>query len=198
MIAQPRKLDYTFDYFMTLVKDGEKADLIDGVIYMASPDNTDAGKLFVWLISLLHDFAELRDLGEVLGSRIAFRLDETNSPEPDVAFIRKDQVNRIHRGFVDGPPDVAIEIVSPDSVDRDYKTKRNQFETAGVREYWIVDETERKTTFLRLGRNKKYREVKLRKGVFTSTALPGFWIQPEWIWQEPRPRKADVLAWITA
>jgi Uma2 family endonuclease len=198
MIAQPRKIYYTFDDFMTLVKDGEKADLINGVIYMASPDNTDANDLFMWLGGLMHDFAELKDLGKVYGSRVAFRLDDENSPEPDIGFVRKDRLHLVQRGFVDGPPDAAIEIVSPESVERDYEKKRKQFETAGILEYWIVDEIERKTLFLRLGRNKQYREVKPRKGVFTSTAIPGFWFRPQWLWQEPRPRKADVLAWITA
>jgi Uma2 family endonuclease len=198
MIAQPRKIYYTFDDFMTLVKDDEKADLIDGVIYMTSPDNTDASDLFGWLYTLWYDFADLKDLGKVYGLRVAFRLNDENSPEPDIAFVHKSRLHLVQRGFVDGPPDAAIEIVSPDSVERDYEKKRKQFEAAGVLEYWIVDEMERKTTFLRLGRNKKYREVKLRKGVFTSTAFPGFWFRPEWLWQEPRPRKTDVLARITA
>lgn len=38
---------YTFEDFCALIPTGQKADLIDGVIYMASPDNTDA--LFMWL-----------------------------------------------------------------------------------------------------------------------------------------------------
>jgi Uma2 family endonuclease len=198
MIAQPRKIYYTFDDFMTLVKDGEKADLIDGVIYMASPDNTEANKLNMWLGGLLYDFTDLRDLGNVFTSRVAFRLDDENSPEPDIGFVRKERLHLVRRGFVDGPPDAAMEIVSPESVERDYDKKRKQFEAVGVREHWIVDEIERKTTFLRLGKNGKFREVKLRKGVFTSTAIPGFWFRPEWLWQEPRPRKTDVLTWITA
>ena len=40
----------TFEDFCFLVKDGQKADLIDGVIYMASPDNLDANRLSKWLI----------------------------------------------------------------------------------------------------------------------------------------------------
>src|SRR5262249_48495267 len=43
---------FTFDDFCLLVKDGQKADLIDGVIYMASPDNTEAADLNVWLCRL--------------------------------------------------------------------------------------------------------------------------------------------------
>jgi hypothetical protein len=41
-----------------------------------------------------------------------------------------------------------------------------------------------------------YREVKPRKGVLHSQALPGFWLRPGWLWQQPRPKKTLVLAQI--
>ena len=44
---------FTYDDFCSLVHDGQKADLIDGVIYMASPENTDAHELFGWLYTVL-------------------------------------------------------------------------------------------------------------------------------------------------
>src|SRR5437870_821596 len=137
---------YTFEDFCALVKDGQKADLIDGVIYMASPDNTDANKLFMWLGSLMDLFAEAKRLGEVYGSRVAFRLDDTNGPEPDIAFVRKDRLHLVERGGVRGGPDLAVEIVSPESEERDYQKKRKQYEEAGIPEYWIVDEPEQKVT----------------------------------------------------
>ena len=38
---------FTYDDFCALVHDDQKADLIDGVIYMASPENLEANELFV-------------------------------------------------------------------------------------------------------------------------------------------------------
>jgi Uma2 family endonuclease len=188
----------TFDDFCFLVKDGQKADLIDGVIYMASPDNTDANDLFVWLITLFFDFAEWYDLGKVYGSRVAFRVNNINSPEPDIGFVRKKRLHRVKRGHVVGGPDLAVEIVSPDSIDRDYVRKRLLYEKAGVKEYWIVDESEQKVTLLRLDRSGKYREVRPRKGILRSKVLPGFWLRPAWLWEEPRPRKSQVFQQILA
>jgi Uma2 family endonuclease len=198
MASATRVKPCTFDEFSFLVKDGQKADLIDGVIYMASPDNTDANELFVWLLCLLHDFAEVRDLGKVFGSRVAFRINETNSPEPDIAFVSKQRLRVVRRGHVDGPPDLAIEIVSPESVERDYEQKRVQYERAAVREYWIVDELTEKVLLLRLDKKGKYREVRPRKGVLHSAVLAGFWLRPAWFWQKPRPKKTDVLAEVLA
>ncbi len=197
MKLKSRSGTFTFDEFCLRVQDGQKADLIDGVIYMASPDNTDAGDLFVWLIRILADFCDERDLGKVLGSRIAFKLDDRNSPEPDIAIVLKENLNRVERGHVEGAADLAIEIVSPSSVERDYDTKRALYEKFQFPEYWIIDEELEKVTLLRLG-PKGYREVKLRKGVLVSQILPGFWFRPEWVWTQPRPRKTDVLAEILA
>jgi Uma2 family endonuclease len=185
---------YTFEDFCFLIKEDQKADLIDGVIYMSSPDNTDANSLFMWLGGLIHLFAEERELGQEYGSRVAFRLEEYQSPEPDIAFVRTDRLHIVERGFVDGPPDLAIEIVSPDSIERDYVRKREQYRQAGVPEYWIVDELEQRIVLLRRSSSGAYREVKPRKGMLHSKTLPGFWLRPEWLWQEPRPKKKIILA----
>jgi len=184
---------HTFEDFCFLVKDGEKADLIDGVIYMASPDNTDANELNVWLITVMELVAEETDAGKVYASRVALRLDNRNGPEPDIAFVRKARLKLVKRGHIAGPADLAVEIVSPDSIDRDYVLKRHQYERYGVSEYWIVDELTEKVTLLRLTASGEYREIKPRQGELHSKVLPGFWLRPEWLWQRPRPRKLAVL-----
>ncbi len=188
----------TFEDFCELIPEGQKADLIDGVIYMASPENTDANELFVWLLGLMDLFVEALDLGRMYGSRVAFRLDDKHGPEPDIAFVRKARLHLVKRGHVKGPPDLAVEIVSPDSVERDYEKKRAQYEEAGVPEYWIIDEMEETVILLRLGPSGKFREVRPRKGELHSRALPGFWIRPEWLWQNPRPKKTAILAQLIA
>jgi Uma2 family endonuclease len=182
-----------FDDFCLLVKDGEKADLIDGVIYMASPDNTDANDLNGWFLVLMRTYARRKGLGKVYVSRVAFRLDDKNGPEPDIAFVRKVRLHLVKRGRVEGAPDLAVEIVSPDSIERDYGKKRDQYERFGVREYWIVDELKEEVTLLRLQANGRYREVRPKKGVLYSETLPGFYLRPEWCWQDPLPDELQLL-----
>ncbi len=184
---------HTYEDFCVLVNEDQKADLIDGVIYMASPDNTDANELFVWLICLFHDFVEYYDLGKVYGSRVATRFDKKTAPEPDILYVSKKHLHRVKRGGVEGAPDLAVEIVSPESIDRDYNLKRKKYEEAGVLEYWIIDEIEETVTLLSLGTDGKYREVKPKKGEYHSTVLKGFWLRAEWLFHSPRPRKLGAL-----
>ena len=184
---------FTYDDFCALVHDGQKGDLIDGVIYMASPENIEANDLFLWLITVMRLYVRRKKLGKIHGSRVACRLDDRSAPEPDILFVAEKNRDRLHSGGVEGSPDLAIEIVSPESVERDYVKKRRQYQQFGIPEYWIIDEHERKVTLLRLDARGKYREVAPRKGRFHSQALKGFWLDPNWLWQESFPDELDVL-----
>lgn len=196
MKVKARSGQHSFEEFCLLVKEKQKADLIDGVIYMASPDNEEHDELYVWLIRLLGDYTELKDLGKVTGSRRAYKLDERNSPEPDIAFVRQDRLHLSQFGHFEGAPDLAIEIVSPDSAERDYDKKRSLYQRAKVPEYWIIDEELKKVTLLRFDAKDKYREVKVRRGELHSQVLAGFWLRVEWLWQPTRPRKTEALTTI--
>ena len=185
----------SYDEFCALVHAGQKADLIDGIIYMASPENIESFDLFSWLLRLASDFLEARDLGgRLFGSRIAFQLDDENAPEPDLAFVRGERLHLIRKSQILGPPDWALEIVSPESVERDYRKKRKQFERFKVPEYWIIDPIKERVTCLRLSRAGKYEEVRPRHGIIHSTVIEGFCLRLSWLWQRPLPPKNKVLA----
>lgn len=183
----------TFEEFCFLVRDDQKADLIDGVIYMASPENTEANDLYGFLFALMRMFAEERDLGRLYGSRVALRLGRRNGPEPDILLVKKEHLHRVKRGHIAGPADLVMEIVSPDSVERDYETKREQYQRFGIPEYWIVDEELQKVTLLRLGEDKQYYEIPPDNGVYRSAVLEGFWLRPDWLWQDPLPKVSKIL-----
>src|SRR5262249_37076092 len=126
------------------------------------------------------------------------KLDDHNGPEPDILFIPKDQLYRVERGHIQGPATLAMEIVSPDSAERDYVRKKHLYEDDGFEEYWIIDEELEKVTLFRRNARGKFREMKPQKGELHSQAMRGFWLRPAWLWQSPRPRKAEVLRTILA
>jgi len=192
--ATARSGVFTYDDFHAIIHDNQKGDLIDGVIYMASPESLEANDLFGWLYTIMRYYVRKRKLGAVFGSRVACRLDDTNAPEPDILYVAQKNKERLHSGGVEGPPDLAIEIVSPESVERDYDKKRRQYQRFKIPEYWIIDEHERKVTLLRLDGRGKYREIAPRKRIFHSQALEGFWLDPEWLWQDPLPDELEVMA----
>ena len=183
----------TVDQFVELVEDGKKADLLDGMICMASPDSRKAALVNGFLTSLLGLFIEKKRLGEIYGPRSAFRLSDTYAPEPDLAFVPRDRLHLWEGAIFKGAPDLAIEIIAPDSVNRDTVVKREVYERAGVKEYWMVHILDARCTFLRLY-GKKYRDLTPESGsVFRSEEVPGFWLDPAWIFAEERPDGLDCL-----
>ena len=182
----------TFSDFLELIREDQKADLLDGVIYLASPENADHNDLLRWLTVVLDLFIEDRRLGRLTINKVAYRLSDRTAPEPDLAFVAANRLDRIKPGYVDGPPDLAVEIVSPDSVDRDYEEKRRRYEAAGVLEYWIIDPLESTATFL-VREGDAFVERVRREHVYQSRVLEGFELDVRWLWQRPLPATMPVV-----
>lgn len=182
----------TFTEFMELIPEDQKADLLEGVIFMASPENSEHNKLLRWLTMVLGSFIEARGLGELTINKVAYRLSDRSAPEPDLGFVAAQRVDRIKPGYVDGPPDLAVEIVSPDSIDRDYEYKRARYEAGGVGEYWIIDPLERTATFL-VREGERFVERTPRDHVYRSRVLEGLELDVRWLWQRPLPPTMPIV-----
>lgn len=109
-----------------------------------------------------------------------------------MGFVPNESEPTRRRGYIDGPPALAIEIVSPDSVDRDYVQKRAIYEQAGVPEYWILDPDERRATFLVLDQGR-YREVQPTGDMIHSATIPGMALDVRWFWSSQRPDAFQIL-----
>jgi Uma2 family endonuclease len=183
----------TVEEFFCLVPDGQKADLIDGVIYMASPDTRRSDRLGGWIKFLLQGYSVAKGLGEVYGSRFAFALSEFRAPEPDVAFVRTERLSLVEERRMVGGPDIAVEVVSRDSRQRDYGEKKQLYAEAGVTEYWIIDPLQQRVEFHRL-QAARYALIPLEHNrIFRSAVLPGFWLDVEWLLAESLPNEYNTL-----
>lgn len=183
---------YTFAEFLELIPEDQKADLLEGAIYMASPENTEHNDLLAWLVTLLRVYLDHRPFGRLTVNKVAYRLGDRTAPEPDLGIVCTERMDRIRHGYVVGPPDLAVEIVSPDSVHRDYELKRAVYEQHGVREYWIIDPGEKRATFLTLS-GQRFEEDALQDGRWRSLVLPGFALDPNWLWQRPLPPTLPIV-----
>jgi Uma2 family endonuclease len=137
---------YTTDYIYSL-PDGERAELVDGIIYNMSTPSRIHQKLVMELSFELRNYiAKKNGSCEVYPAPFAvfIKSDNINYVEPDISVIC-DPEKLSDRGC-EGAPDFIIEIVSPSSRKMDYSTKNTLYSDAGVREYWIVDPQRERTT----------------------------------------------------
>lgn len=104
----------TFDDFCEIIREDQKADLIDGVIYMASPASLEHEEEFGFIFMVVRGYVRRLGLGSVLGSRAAMKLSELDAPEPDLMFISKDKLARAAGKAVLGAADLVIEIAAVD------------------------------------------------------------------------------------
>ena len=188
-----------YDAYRQLVKDGEKADLIDGVIFMASPDTRLSNNLNGFLYQLIAGFIDARGIdGFVFFSRFSCKISEFRAPEPDVGYVRPERVHLVEERHMLGGPDIAVEIVSRDSRQRDYHEKLALYQGAGVSEYWIVDPAQKQVQFLGLI-NGVYEPLTMEDNrIFRCGVIPDFWLDVDWLLTKPVPGAYQCLEQILA
>ena len=141
---------YTIEDIYNL-PDGERAELIDGQLYMMAPPNRIHQDISMFLSTAIHEYISRKGGGcKVYAAPFAVFLnqDDKNYVEPDISVIC-DKDKLIDKGC-NGAPDLVIEIVSPGSERMDYMIKLFKYRTAGVREYWIVDHRKNRIAVYRL------------------------------------------------
>lgn len=194
--ASPTRLKMSYEEFLAWSDEDTHAEWVNGevIIHMPPKDIHQATLGFLHLLIQL--FVHLFDLGRVSIAPFEVLLQPGHaSREPDLFFVARENLARLTQDRLVGPPDLAVEIISDDSVQRDRRDKFREYRLAGVREYWIIDPRpeKRRADFFRLDEHGEYELFATEDDArVTSQILPGFWLRPAWLWQ------ADTLDPLTA
>ncbi|MDE3091156.1 MAG: Uma2 family endonuclease [Chloroflexota bacterium] len=193
----------TEDEFVAWCDEDVKAEWVDGEVIVHSPANIKHVRLDKFLLQVLDGFVTPHDLGEVIGPEFQIRLGALRRRRvPDILFVAKERLDILKPNHVEGAPDLVMEIVSPDSLARDWRDKYLEYEAAGVREYWIIEPMAERVEAYTLGfvvsaqpngEDKHYARIDEEDDAIHSTALPGFYLKPAWLWQDPLPKVVEVL-----
>ena len=134
-----QKQAYTVDDIYAL-PDGQRAELIDGEMYMMAPPSMIHQKIVTRLSADINNYIRHKhgDCESFVAPFAVFlNADDKNYVEPDISIIC-DKRKLEDRGC-NGAPDWIIEVTSPSDPQRDYGIKLFKYRAAGVREYWIVN-----------------------------------------------------------
>ncbi len=158
----------------------------DGEVIKMSPVTLTHNDIEDYLRSLLITYLSLADLGKVVSAPFTFKLDDSKVHEPDLQVILKTNPGTLTETMMLGAADICVEIVSPESVERDYGTKFQEYEQCGVREYWLIDPTRQLAFFYRLTDAKTYTLAALdTDDHYRSGLLPGLVIHVPTLWCDP-------------
>ena len=189
-----RMSEAEFDAFVHQCDENVGLEWVDGEVIMTPPASAKHVALAGLILQLLGIFARQRNAGTVLGPELQIRHPSMRRRRvPDVLFVSNARLNIIKEMWIEGAPDLIVEIVSKDSVARDWREKYLEYEAAGVREYWIVDPLSRRVEAYALEPDGHYRTIEPSQGIIRSTVLACFYLNPDWLWQEPLPNPLEIL-----
>lgn len=129
-----------------------RCELIRGELVMMSPAGFEHGWLVMKLGHCLTEFVTQSKLGIVVGGDPGFVIerDPDTVRAPDVAFVSQQRHERgFTRGFFEGAPDLAVEIVSPSDLASEVTSKVQMWLDAGCQAVWTVDPKPRLVTVYR-------------------------------------------------
>jgi Uma2 family endonuclease len=204
MVAPPlaprtgeQRLRMSYEQFLAWSDEDTHAEWVNGEVLVYMPPVTNHQRLVLFLSAVIYDYVELFLLGEVLTAPFEMRhLPGRSSREPDLLFIARENLSRLTPERLEGPADLVVEILSPSSAFRDRVEKFKEYQEAGIPEYWTIDPdpAHRQAAFYQRSAAGKYQEGPLdAEGRYHSLALPGFWLNPAWLWREPLPKAEEVL-----
>jgi Uma2 family endonuclease len=129
----------TYRDYEALPADGRRYELHDGELQVTPAPGLLHQRLVGRIFVLLVQHVEQLGLGEVLVSPLDCILSDTTVVQPDVVYLEAARSSRASVRGIEGPPTLAVEIVSPSTARIDRGAKLQLYARHGIPHYWIVD-----------------------------------------------------------
>ncbi len=170
--APPRKL--TYEDYVDLPDDGRRYEILAGELEVSPAPAPRHQGVSGNLLVILHAHVRERNLGSVYHAPIDVILARTTVVQPDLVYVATNREAIITERAIEGPPDLAVEILSSWSVSRDRGKKAGLYARFGIRHFWIADPRARLLDLYEVAeRGRKYRligryegDVRLRPALF--------------------------------
>lgn len=181
-MATPAAVGLTVADIEALPEDMVIRHLIDGELFEVTPPTIRHQKVVTELLWRFRSYAEHHG-GMVLTAPTGVRLSDRDMPEPDVLYVAAEHLDRVGERYVEGPPDLVVEVSSPSTRRLDLVRKRRQYERFGVPEFgssiwtptgsrstcWSIAGTDHRSSSRSAGRCVRRRSTVLRFECSTSS-----------------------------
>ena len=138
-LVGPPQGRWTYADYAALPDDGNRYEIIAGVLYMTPAPGTGHQSVSARLVTFLVTHVEFAGLGRVFAAPVDVELAPDTVVQPDIVVILSANLDRITPSRIIGAPDLVVEILSPGTAGYDRREKQDAYARSGVGEYWIVD-----------------------------------------------------------
>jgi Uma2 family endonuclease len=173
------------------------SEFVRGEVIVHSPATAEHQDLVGFLYRLLAGYCEAKGYGKVLSGPAAIQLSADVVREPDLFVLPPEEVPKAKGVPLPVRPTLVIEVISPSTRTIDLVEKPGDYASAGVPEYWAVD-PEHKEVILHRLEDRRYGTEHAKGGTVRSLSLPDFWVDVEWLFQDPLPSVAECSKLILA
>ena len=157
-LSQPRR--WTYEDYLALPEDGRRYEVIDGELLM-SPSPRTVHQIVSRRLQFFLYQLEQRGLGAVFNAPMDLLMPGCSPVQPDLIFLLPEQFGMVKTNFIEGIPQMLVEVLSPSNASHDRVRKLNRYAASGVAEYVMVDPEERTLEHLRLDRGAYRLEAAL-------------------------------------
>jgi len=136
---------WTDEEFMALPKDGHHYEIVNGELVDMGSSGALHGYVCSLILAALASYVLPKKLGVILDSSTAFKMKNGNRRSPDISFFAKERLQgmtELPTGFLDGAPDLAIEVLSPGNTVEEIHDKLVEYFENGTRLVWIIHPSE--------------------------------------------------------
>lgn len=173
----------------------KKAELIEGVVYMASPVSRPHGRPHLCLGTWLGTYFS-QTPGLDAADNATVRIDDLNEPQPDLLLAIEPALGGQSRvdeeDYYAGPPELVAEIAAS-SASYDLHEKLSVYQREGVREYLVWRTRDLEIDWFRLHEGTYVPVVPDTSGILKSTIFPGLWLDRDGLLRGDMARVLDVL-----
>lgn len=136
---------WTDEEFMALPQDGHRYEIVNGELVDMGNSGALHGYICSLLLAALASYVLPKKLGVILDSSTAFKMKNGNRRSPDISFFAKERLQgmtELPSGFLDGAPDLAVEVLSPGNTVEEIHDKLVDYFENGTRLAWVIHPSE--------------------------------------------------------
>lgn len=175
MTVASQKKVWTDEEFMALPDDGGRYELVDGEVVDIGNSGMEHGHISAYLCGVIELYVRPRKLGVTCDSSTAFTLKSGNKRSPDVSFVSKERLQglrRLPKGFFQGAPDLAVEVISPSNTFEEIYNKLVEYFDNSCRLVWVINPDERSVIVYH--EPQPSRLLKMTDNLDGEDVIPGF------------------------